>query len=69
MTTVTNRESPDRLLLRDREAARLLGVSVRTIYAWRVSENLPHVKIGRTIRYPADALHRWAESRTEGGER
>jgi len=56
------------MLLTAREAARLLGVSERTLYNWRATESLPHVRIGkRCVRYPSDALRRWAAARTEGG--
>lgn len=55
------------ILLRDREAAGVLGVSVRTVFDWRENHGLPHVRIGRTVRYPLADLQRWAEARIEGG--
>lgn len=58
------------ILLSAREAARLLNVSERTLFSWRATEGLPHVRIGsRCVRYPAEGLRRWAESRTEAGAR
>ena len=47
------------LLLSEREAAKLMAVSVRTLFSWREHEGLPHVKIGARVLYrPAD-LERW----------
>ncbi|MCW5756073.1 MAG: helix-turn-helix domain-containing protein [Phycisphaeraceae bacterium] len=57
------------LLLREREAANMLGVSPRTLFAWREAEGLPYLKLGRTVRYPLPELQRWAAARVEGGTR
>jgi excisionase family DNA binding protein len=66
----------DKLALRPREAAAMLGISGRTLWTWTKAGLLPYVKIGRTLRYPADDLRRWIsqqaarnvapESETEG---
>lgn len=58
-----------RVLLRDRDAAAALSVSVRTLYEWRQREGLPFVRVGRAIRYPVAELERWASERLEGGPR
>lgn len=55
------------ILLRDREAADVLGVSVRTVFDWRENHGLPCVRIGRTVRYPLAGLERWAADLAEGG--
>ncbi|WP_421880236.1 helix-turn-helix domain-containing protein [Pacificispira sp.] len=40
-------------LLKAREAADLLGLSVATLAAWRVrrSDGPPHIKVGGAVRY------------------
>jgi excisionase family DNA binding protein len=51
------------LALNPREAARALGVSARTLWAWTKAELVPHVRIGRKILYPIDELKRWLGDR------
>ena len=46
------------------EAARL-GVSRRTLQAWRVrGEGPPFVKLGRAVRYDPNAVDSWVDTRT-----
>jgi excisionase family DNA binding protein len=59
------------LALRPREAAKALGVSERTLWGWTHVGTVPHVRIGRTILYPVDALRDWLKQQSvpaEGGE-
>jgi excisionase family DNA binding protein len=63
------------LSLRPREAAKALGVSERTLWDWTQRGDVPHVRRGKAILYPVDALRRWLneqataapETATEGG--
>jgi len=55
------------LALRAREAARALGVSERTLWAWTQRHEVPHVRRGKTILYPVDALRRWLDEQTTAG--
>lgn len=51
-----------RRLLAEREAAEFLGVSFRTLQAWRVRGGGPRFcKIGRTVRYRPSDLTIWVE--------
>jgi excisionase family DNA binding protein len=59
------------LSLRPREAAKALGVSERLLWDWTHHGDIPHVRIGRTILYPVDALREWLNRQAEaakGGE-
>jgi excisionase family DNA binding protein len=62
------------LALRPREAAKALGISERTLWAWTQRGDVPHVRRGKTILYPVGALTRWldeqakAKAAAEGGE-
>lgn len=49
-------------------AARELGISVRTLAAWRSSgrHNLPYVKIGRLVRYRELDVDAWLELHVQG---
>ena len=51
-------------LIGEREAAAVLGLSVRTLQAWRVRGGGPQfVKCGRSVRYNLATLVEWANSR------
>jgi predicted DNA-binding transcriptional regulator AlpA len=48
--------------------ADLLGVSVATISRWRLLRQGPkYLKIGSSVRYKAEDLSAWLESRPTGG--
>ncbi len=52
-------------MLSEDEAARFLGVSVRTLQAWRVSGEGPaFAKLGRAVRYSRTKLFAWIEANT-----
>jgi predicted DNA-binding transcriptional regulator AlpA len=61
---------PAALLLDAREAARVLSVSPRKLWAMTFEDRpaLPHIRCGRLVRYAVADLERWIESRREGGE-
>ena len=40
-----------------REAARILCVSVSTLYGWVWQRKIPFVKIGRSVRFDLTDLH------------
>ena len=53
--------------LNENQAAEFLGVSVRTLQAWRVRGGGPqYCKIGRSVRYQRRALVAFQESHTVG---
>ena len=51
------------LVLRYREAAKVLGISRSTLEAWTKAGIIPHVRVGlgrrKTILYPLDELKAW----------
>ncbi len=51
--------APDRLTLTVPEAARLLGVGRTLLYRELQDGHLPHVRLGRRILVPREALARW----------
>ncbi len=55
----------DKLLLRPLEAADILAVSKSKIYELLSSGVIPSVRIGKSIRIPADELRKWVSSRTQ----
>jgi excisionase family DNA binding protein len=58
----TDTEMP--LLLRPEEAARAVALSRSTIYRMIASGELAAVRIGRTLRVPAQALRDWVAQNT-----
>ncbi len=58
--------APDPMTLSVRETADHLGVGRNTVYDLIRAGDLPHMRIGRTIRVPRQQLAAWIAARTEG---
>jgi excisionase family DNA binding protein len=56
---------PTRLALRPREAAAALGISERTLWTLTDQGRIPHVRLGRCVAYPVDALRKWLADQTQ----
>ena len=58
---------PDRLLLRGREVAQLLGISRALAFRWMQEGKLPVIRMpgSRTVRVPRAALLEFIERRTK----
>jgi excisionase family DNA binding protein len=54
------------LAVDQREAARRLGVSERTVFNLRASGRLPFVKLGRQVRFLVGDLRRFLEAHRQG---
>jgi excisionase family DNA binding protein len=61
--------APPRLALRRRDAAKALGVSERTLWAWTAADEIPHIRRGACVLYPLDALRRWLDEHTAQGSK
>ena len=48
-------------LIKPKEAAKLLGVRLSTIYAWSYRQKLPSLKVGSCLRFSSSALGEWLE--------
>lgn len=52
-------------VLREKEAAEVLGVSVKTLQSWRFyGEGPKYLKLGRSVRYTHEFLNQFKESST-----
>lgn len=61
MATDGSRITP--ILVNEIEAARYLGLSPRTMQAWRVrGDGPPYAKLGAAVRYDLDVLAAWVAS-------
>ena len=59
----------ERLLLNSRQAAEALGVSERTLWSLAFTQKaLPHVRIGRSIRYTTKDLETFINNHREESE-
>jgi hypothetical protein len=58
-----------KLLISAHEAAKLLSISPRKLWAMTFEEvpGLPHVRCGRLVRYSPDDLRRWIDARRQEG--
>lgn len=57
--------SADKLLLTIQEACAAVGVCRTVGYKLAASGRWPVVRIGRSVRIPADALRKWVEQNTQ----
>jgi predicted DNA-binding transcriptional regulator AlpA len=57
-------------LLNEHDVARITGLSVASVRRWRLLRIGPrYLKIGAAVRYKAEDIAIWLESRPTGGER
>ena len=57
----------ERILLRPSEVAEALGVGRTTAYQLIRSGLLPTIRVGTSVRVPAEALRRWVTEAAEQG--
>ncbi len=54
-------------LLKAAAAARLLGIGERKLWSLTNQGDIPHVRIGRAVRYDPADLERWIDDHRYGG--
>ncbi len=55
-------------LLNEHDVARITGLSVASVRRWRLLRQGPkYLKIGAAVRYKAEDISAWLESRPSGG--
>ena len=67
MTTESVQTTPA-MLLTPKQAACVLAISGRKLWAMTASGEIPHLRLGRCVRYPVDELKRFLDKRKKGGE-
>ena len=55
----------DKLLLRPAEVAELLGIGRSKAYELIAGGSIPAVRLGASVRVPADSLRVWIAARTD----
>lgn len=54
-------------LLTPQQIAEKLGVAVSTIYQWTHTGFIPHIKLGRFVRFRESDINKWLNSRVHKG--
>ena len=54
------------LLFYAREAAAALAISPRKLWDMTASGEIPHIRLGRSVRYPLDDLRCWIDRQKKG---
>ena len=52
-------------LLSTRQAAELLGISTRSLWTLTHEGKLPHLRVGKLVKYPMDRLEQWVRENTD----
>jgi excisionase family DNA binding protein len=55
-------------VLNSEEAATFLGISRNTLYEWIVQKKIPHIKVGRLLKFNRSHLEKWLEKRFQNVE-
>ena len=56
------------LLLTATQTAESLAISPRKLWAMTQSGEVPHIRLGRCVRYSVDDLRFWIDAQKEGGD-
>ncbi len=71
VVTVTRKDismrDASKSLLTVEEVAEYLRVKVSTIYNWTHVEYIPHIKLGRVLRFRRDDIDKWLTKKTKKG--
>ena len=67
MSDSDSSSAPRCLALRASEAAKALGIGERKLWSLTNRNEIPHIRIGRMLRYPVRELEEWISRHTEGG--
>jgi excisionase family DNA binding protein len=54
------------LAVDETQAAKMLGISVRTLWEYRKNGEIPVVRLGRLVRFSVDDLRKFIESKRVG---
>jgi len=54
-------------LLTPQEIAEVLGVQPSTIYQWTHQGYIPHVKLGKFVRFKEKDVEKWVERKASNG--
>lgn len=61
--------APAPLALRAKQAAAALGISARKLWSLTAENAIPHVRIGKAVLYPVNAIQAWLDEQVQKGVR
>jgi excisionase family DNA binding protein len=61
----SNRPLESNLLLTASQAADSLAISPRKLWGMTTSGEIPHIRLGRCVRYPVTDLEQWIRDQTQ----
>lgn len=53
----------EKMLLNIKEIAAALGVSTATVNKWKKGEGLPHIKVGKSVRFREADVRAWLDTK------
>ena len=62
---VSGQIKKEKQLLDTKEAAEFLGISKNTLYEWIIQRKIPHIKVGRLVKFRREDLEAWLKRRTQ----
>jgi excisionase family DNA binding protein len=63
---IDSKEIPkQKQLLGTKEASELLGISRSTLYEWIIQKKIPHIKVGRLVKFKREDLEDWLKEKTQ----
>ena len=68
MTPTVNNLLVGQLLLTSRQAAQALQISERKLWSMKASGEIPHVLLGRSVRFDRKSLREFINDRTQRGQ-
>ncbi len=57
------------ILLKPPQAAQVLGIGKRKLWSMTAGGEIPHVRIGKSVRYSVDSLRDWVAGQLQEGRR
>jgi len=58
----------EKQLLDTKGASEFLGISKNTLYEWIIQRKIPHIKVGRLVKFKREDLEAWLKKRTQEEE-
>ncbi len=53
----------EKIFLRVEELSAYIGTPVATLYTWTHQKKIPHLKVGRSVRFDRREIERWLKER------
>jgi len=59
----------EKQLLDTNEASEFLGIKKNTLYEWVIQRKIPHIKVGRLVKFKQEDLEAWLKKTTQEEEK